>query len=56
MTNKKYKMMYDYRKRTSGGFFGCYVSFFTTYNRDYDGITFFDWGEIDGFNIRTFFG
>lgn len=21
MTNKKYKMYYDYRKRTSGGFF-----------------------------------
>lgn len=36
--------------------FGCYVSFFTTYNRGYDGITFFDWGEIDGFNIREIFG
>ncbi len=26
MTNRKYKMYYDYKKRTNGGFFRCHLS------------------------------
>ncbi len=55
MTNKKYKMIYDYKKRTNGGFLDAMFLSFFTHNRGYDGITFFDWGEINGFDIGTLF-